>query len=259
MSTSNDSSTSLSSKKRKANDNNGQIVKKTAKKKSTAASSSDGGSTHGGSISGDGDFAMLTLEDIQAKIASLCDRLPAIPEGNFGVQKEDNGNIKLHSPIDESLTREWAAQLQTILEEFGLYCSCVSTATYKWNTERSGAAEQNLGLLQAEIATSQDAISSSVTARLTNVLAPVVDLVIERTVTQKQHDNGNGVTEIKTNEFSRKLVDPEFLSLCHRILARNAPMLRQVVLSNFHKIVNALNDYLSAQKNDTQHSRGFTY
>ncbi|KAL3921262.1 MAG: hypothetical protein SGILL_002837 [Bacillariaceae sp.] len=237
------------SAKRKADDTNG------SKKNGKSKKSADGDATS----NDDGDFTMLTLEDIQAKIVSLCDRVPLIPEGNFGVQKEDNGNIKLNSEIDESMTREWAAQLQAILEEFGLYCSCVSTATYKWNTERTGAAEQNLGLLQGEIAASQDAISSTVTARLTNVLAPVVDLVIERTVTKKQEDSGDGVMEVKTNEFARKLVDPQFLSLCHRILARNAPMLRQVVLSNFKKIVNALKDYLKAQKNDTQHSRGFTY
>ena len=65
--------------------------------------------------------------------------------------------------------------------------------------------------------------------------------------------------EVKENHFTRKLVDPDFVKLCHRILARNAPLLRQVVLSNFQKILNCLKDYLKAQKNDTQHSRGFTY
>lgn len=198
---------------------------------------------------------MLTLEDIQTQIEALCDRVPSIPEGNFGITKETNGNTSLTSEIDESLTKEWAAQLQAILQEFNLYICCVATATYKWGTDRSGAADQNLNLLCGELAASQDQISSTVTPRITNILAPVVDLVIERTITTTQQDG----LEVKENHFGRKLVDPDFLSLCHRILARNAPMLRQVVLSNFHKIVHALKDYLTAQKNDTQHGRGFTY
>jgi len=94
-----------------------------------------------------------------------------------------------------------------------------------------------------------------VTPRLTNVLAPVVDLVIERTTTKKNEDG----TELKENQFARKLVDPDFLVLCHQIVARNAPLMRQVVISNFHKLSTCLKDYLKAQKNDTQHSRGFTY
>jgi hypothetical protein len=230
----------------------------TASKKRKASKGNDDSSDAQKSKSdnGDGDFSMLTLEDIQAKMEDLCDRVPPIPEGNFGVTKETNGNTSLKSTIDESLTKEWAAQLQAILEEFNLYMCCVATATYKWGTDRSGAADQNLNLLSGEMVASQDQISSTVTPRLTNVLAPVVDLVVEKTVTTKK--GGDGL-EVKENHFARKLVDPDFLSLCHRILARNAPMLRQVVLSNFHKIITALKDYLNAQKNETQHSRGFTY
>lgn len=65
--------------------------------------------------------------------------------------------------------------------------------------------------------------------------------------------------EVKENHFVRKLVDPDFVSLCHTILARNAPLLRHVVMSNFFKLLSVIQDYLNAQKNDTQHSRGFAY
>jgi hypothetical protein len=68
--------------------------------------------------------------------------------------------------------------------------------------------------------------------------------------------NGN---ETKVNHFTRKLVDPDFVKLCDEILVRNAPLLRHVVLSNFSKLLQVLKDYLKAQQNDTQHSRGFTY
>ena len=59
--------------------------------------------------------------------------------------------------------------------------------------------------------------------------------------------------------FRTEIVDPDFLQLCYKILARNAPLLRRVVLSNFHKVVKAMDDYLKAQKNDTSQNRHFAY
>eukprot|EP00429_Kryptoperidinium_foliaceum_P038452 CAMPEP_0176168262 /NCGR_PEP_ID=MMETSP0120_2-20121206/86109_1 /TAXON_ID=160619 /ORGANISM="Kryptoperidinium foliaceum, Strain CCMP 1326" /LENGTH=167 /DNA_ID=CAMNT_0017505951 /DNA_START=151 /DNA_END=654 /DNA_ORIENTATION=+ len=109
---------------------------------------------------------MYSLEDIQEKIQGLCKRVPKIPEDSFKGDSTDG--------INEDAVREWAATLQAVLEEFNLVVCCVSTATYKWGTDRSGAADQNLSLLSAEIAASQDQIASAVTPRLTNVLAPVV-------------------------------------------------------------------------------------
>lgn len=191
-------------------------------------------------------FSPLSLDDIRTKVQALAIRVPEIPDDTFGLTKGE---------LHEALIKEWAATLQATLEDFNLLVCCVATACYKWGTDRSGAADQHLSLLSGELGSSQDQIASTVTPRLTNILAPVVDLVIEKVVTTK-NEKGE---EVKVNEFTRKLVDPEFVVLCHRILARNAHMLRQVVLSNFQKILKALNDYLKAQKNDTQHSRGFTY
>jgi len=215
---------------------------------------------------------MLHLEDIHGKLEAVCKKVPLIPKGNFVISNDEENGEPI---IDENATREWAAQMQVTLEEFNLYSCCVGTATYKWGTERSGAGDQNLNLLMSEMSSSQEQISSSVTPRLTNLLAPVVDLVIEKTVTYQQqttNDNHNekgdtdadndtkqSMIEVKENHFTAKLVDPAFLSLCHKILARNAPMLRHVVLSNFHKILRAMKDFLKAQKNDQQHSRSFTY
>ena len=190
-------------------------------------------------------YVSLSLEDIRSKIRSLCLRVPPIPADQFS----DNGSI------NESLTRDWAAQLQAVLEEFNLLVCCVATATYRWGTDRSGAADQNLSLLSGELSSSQEQIASTVTPRLTNVLAPVVDLVIEKVVTTKK----DGDTEIKENHFTRKLVDPDFVRLCHKILARNAPLLRQVVLGNFHKLLRCMKDYMQAQKNDSATDRGFAF
>lgn len=218
-----------------------------------------------------GEFSMLKLGEIRSNIELLCDRVPKIPEGNFVIGNEDK-NGKSEQIIDEIATREWAAQLQVVLEEFNLNICCVGTATYKWGTERSGAGDQNLTLLLSEISSSQEHISTAVTPRLTNLLAPVVDMVVEKTVTYKHErriknndeagtdkDPEPTITEVKENHYSRKLVDPSFLSLCHKILARNAPLLRQVVLSNFHKLLSAMKDFLKAQENDAQHSRSFAY
>ena len=257
-----------STKKRKsAGDNTAAAAAASKKKKSDSAAAGTSSNGNGGKGKADGDvdgddFTMLTLDDILTKLELLCHRVPPIPEGNFRISTEGNDTKATATTtgtddiiIDETKTKEWAATLQAVLEEFNLYVCFVATATYRWGTDRSGAADQNLNLLSGEMAASQDQISSTVTPRLTNVLAPVVDLVIDKTTTTKDK---NGV-EIKENHFKRELVDPDFLSLCHKILARNAPLLRQVVLSNFHKSLQTLKDYLKAQKNDTQHSRGFTY
>ena len=46
-------------------------------------------------------------------------------------------------------------------------------------------------MLSGELAASQDQISSTVTPRLTNVLAPVVDLVVDRIITTKTNTPAN--------------------------------------------------------------------
>jgi hypothetical protein len=190
-------------------------------------------------------FTPLSLEEIRSKIQSLCTRVPVIPSDNFGADEDHN----------EHGVRDWAAQLQAVLEEFNLLVCCVATATYQWGTDRSGAADQNLSLLSGELAASQEQIASTVTPRLTNVLAPVVDLVVEKVVTKKV----DGEKEVKENHYTRKLVDPDFVKLCHQILARNAPLLRHVVLANFQKLMQCLKDYIQAHQKDGQHNRAFAY
>jgi hypothetical protein len=54
--------------------------------------------------------------------------------------------------------------------------------------------------------------------------------------------------------------DPDYVDLCYSVLAKNAVLLRQVVLSNFDKLLQAVEDYLAAQHKDSQHdARGFVY
>ena len=52
----------------------------------------------------------------------------------------------------------------------------------------------------------------------------------------------------------------DFLKLCDEILARNAGMLRTVVLANFLKVERTIGDYVKACEKDRSHdSRGFSY
>jgi hypothetical protein len=194
-------------------------------------------------IVGDG-YESLSLKDIQNRISELCHRIPKVPD-----------DPAMMNPKDEDAVKEWASQLQAVVEEFNLLVCCISTATYKWGSERSGAADQHLNVLSAELGNSQDQISSTVTPRLTNVLAPVSDLVVDKVIVTKEGD-----TEIKQNVYTRHQVDPDFMFLCRSILCRNAKLLRQVCLANFHKIHRVITDYLLAQETDGEHdARGFSY
>jgi hypothetical protein len=177
-----------------------------------------------------------------------------------------------------SQVKTWATKMQTVIEEFNLLLACISPATYKWGTDRSGAADQNLILLKDELCASQDQISSSVTPRLTNVLAPTVDLVIERTVIKRypsmtngttmkeeqEHEeenghDGSGVVEERSNVFVQKEVDPDFSLLCSKILSRNADMLRLVVLTQFRKVESCIEDYIKATEKDSNGQNSLAY
>lgn len=203
--------------------------------------SNGNGKTKEDEIVGDG-YDALSLHDIQQRVNQLCHQIPKVPDEGLDA---DNGDS----------VRDWASELQTVVEEFNLLVCCISAATYKWGSERSGAADQHLSVLSAELGSAQEQISSAVTPRLTNVLAPVVDLVVDKIITTKE-----GEIETKTNVYTREQVDPEFLILCRSILSRNAKLLRQVCLANFHKIHRCIGDYLEAQMKDSQHdSRGLSY
>ena len=218
---------------------------KLSKKDKTSSSAAASSTTTSGA---ELDYEALTLPAIQSRIKALCDTIPSVPAE--GLDPKDNAAIKA-----------WAAKMQTAIEAFNLHICTVSAATYKWGSDRSGAADQNLALLSSEIANAQDQITSSVNPRLTNVLAPVVDLVIAKSITTTEIDESSGKEQkVKTNVFTREQVDPDFLQLCDEILARNAVMLRAVVLANFIKVERCIGDYVKACEKDRSHdARGFAY
>lgn len=216
---------------------------KEKKKKFKGSNNTKSNNNNGDSISFDDDYEPFSLETIQLNISKLCKRVPTIPTEGI-------------NPDDKEAVRNWGQSMQAVIEEFSLLLGCVSPATYKWGTDRSGAADQSLALLSSELSLAQEQISSACSTRLTNVLAPVVDLVVEKIVTSKEEETGN---EVKTNHHIRAKVDPDFVNLCSNILCRNAMMLRQVVLANFHKAVKVIGDFQEASKKDNQHDRHLAY
>ena len=225
----------------------------------------------------DADFTALTLQDIHDRIKDISKQIPTIPEGGFyaeGSSPNETSGVIGQPPqnLKKILLKSWACQMQCALEELGLVLCCVSTATYRWGTDRSGAADQNLNLLNEELNSTQEQISAKVSPRLRNVLTPVVDLVVAKTIATKakrpkSSENGDNkagegedeIVETKTNVFTHHLEDPDFVHLCYEILARNAPMLRVVVMSNLQKMLRCITDYLAAHTNDAQHHREFAY
>lgn len=260
---------SSNTKKRKADTN---VHATSGSKKLPTESNADDPKTPRATFHGQVGYKQMSLQDIHDRIQALCLRVPEIPESNFALPKhtknapttksgeeEEESTVprpKNPCPYDKEEIRKWAASLQIVVEEFNLLVSCVSPATYIWGTDRSGAAEQNLSLLSGELVRSQEQIMARVTPRLNDVLAPVVTLVTDKTVTKKLKDG----TEIKQNYFATTLEDPEYVDMCFTILARNAPLLRQVLLANYDKLLQSIEDYLAAQHKDSQHdARGFVY
>eukprot|EP00586_Coscinodiscus_wailesii_P000274 CAMPEP_0172484478 /NCGR_PEP_ID=MMETSP1066-20121228/11962_1 /TAXON_ID=671091 /ORGANISM="Coscinodiscus wailesii, Strain CCMP2513" /LENGTH=248 /DNA_ID=CAMNT_0013249045 /DNA_START=77 /DNA_END=823 /DNA_ORIENTATION=- len=218
------------------------------KSKKTKSASLNGDAAAADSAAND-EYQHMSLDDIRKKIVSLCEKVPP--------PRIDD---------DDEAIKAWAIRMQTVLEEFNILISCVPAATYKWGGERSGAADQNLSLLSGELSASQESISTCVTHRLNNYLAPVVDMVLSKVViTRGDNVDGSGDSsslsnkEVRKNEYVSAVVDPEFSKLCGNILCRNAKMLRQVVLANFNKVDKVIKDYLKASKKDNQQDRSFSY
>lgn len=259
---------SSNTKKRKADTN--VHATSGSKKQPTESNHADDPKTSRATFHREVGYKQMSLQDIHDRIQALCHRVPEIPESNFLPKHTNGATTEKSGGEDESTVplpknpclydkeeiRKWAASLQIVVEEFNLLVSCVSPATYIWGTDRSGAAEQNLSLLSGELVRSQEQIMARVTPRLNDVLAPVVTLVTDKTVTTKLEDG----TEIKQNYFATTLEDPEYVDMCFTILARNAALLRQVLLANYDKLLQSIEDYLAAQHKDSQHdARGFVY
>jgi len=104
-------------------------------------------------------------------------------------------------------------------------------------------------VLSAELSNAQEQLSSVVSNKISNVLCPVVDLVISESKTETKT-----VDEIElktqTNTFKREVVDDNFQKLCGNALHRNAEMITCVILANLTKAHKVISDYLKDLNKD---------
>ncbi|KAL7471314.1 hypothetical protein ACHAXS_011615 [Conticribra weissflogii] len=281
-------------------------------------------------------------------IGSSCDALK-IENGDVTAEIKNNSNSNSSSnntssaqPHEDHYTTHYpaihsfASTLQTTVESFNLLLSLVSSATYQWGVDRSGASQQNLAVMSSELQQCQEVIGSVVSSRLSNVLCPSVDVLVGKVEIVREggfvagggtdschgdvgytsvlgenvhdsakshlakkrklnddgnnnynndngrsvgnrgneantrHDHGLGMgighgqqtKETRINHYTRPFVDPNYVHLCHVILARNAPMIRHVIASCLHSAQKVIGDYLTAAKKDVNHSdsgRGYAF
>lgn len=240
-------------------------------------------------------FVPITLPQIQLRLKNLLEQLPKdlpkVPPSSFNNENNnDNDNNESYNAI-----KSFASTLQITIEEYNLLLSLVSSATYTWGVDRSGASQQNLAVMSAELQQCQDVISNVVSARLSNVLCPAVDILIGEVevvraegggdekkqndvsgsvpaakriklnddrlslINSNIHNNSNKLHtnhERRINHYTRPLVDPSYVHLCHCILARNAPLIRHAVATSIHTAYRVIGDYMKAMKKDTSHDAG---
>eukprot|EP00985_Skeletonema_marinoi_P028903 scaffold26254_cov78-Skeletonema_marinoi.AAC.3 len=241
-------------------------------------------------------FQPMSLSQIQLRIKLLLDKLPsALPEvppdyinPDETIHNNNNQQSLYHPPI-----KAFASALQTTIEEYNLLLSLVSSATYQWGVDRSGASQQNLSVMNSELQQCQEVITSVVSGRLSNVLCPAVDVLVGRVEVVKGGNNGgeeNGssskkrkldtssatttlnnattdrllgttatinstttTNEQRINHYTRPLVDPSYVHLCHQIVARNGEMLRYTLATCIHTAQRVIGDYLEVMKKDVGH------
>mmetsp|Transcript_18096 Transcript_18096/g.32728 ORF Transcript_18096/g.32728 Transcript_18096/m.32728 type:complete len:368 (-) Transcript_18096:418-1521(-) len=238
------------------------------------------------------DFSPLSLPQIQLRLKSLLEKLPKdLPIVLPPYDANETAEVihQHHAPI-----KSFASTLQIAVEEYNLLLSLVSCATYRWGVDRSGASQQNLSVMSAELQQCQEVISNVVSARLSNVLCPAVDVVVgeveivragkggydndddnnnnkngelatkKRKLNDDRLSNGGGDganNERRINHYTRPLVDPSYVHLCHCILARNAPLIRHTVATSLYTAQRVIRDYLKAMQTDSSHdsSKGGYY
>ncbi len=241
-------------------------------------------------------FVPISLPQIQLRLKNLLEQLPKdlpkVPSSSSFDNERNNDN---ENNVSYTAIKSFASTLQITIEEYNLLLSLVSSATYTWGVDRSGASQQNLAVMSAELQQCQDVISNVVSARLSNVLCPAVDVLIGEVEVvraegggdeKKQndvsgsapaakriklnddrlssndsniHNNSNKPHtnhERRINHYTRPLVDPSFVHLCHCILARNAPLVRHAVATSIHTAHRVIGDYMKAMKKDMSHDAG---
>lgn len=225
---------------------------------------------------------VLTLAEIRARIVKIRAKLPSdsdlppVPpsddddddvEEDLARAADVKGNSKLQEKqrIHRAI-RTFASSLQVSIEEFNLLLALVSPATYKWGVDRSGASQQSLAVMSAELMQCQETMASVVNPRLSNVLCPATDIILKEVQIVRGGDGDNdgplSKRETRTNIHKAIIVDPNYRNLCFIILSRNAPMIRRVVACALANATKVIGDYLESAAKDSQveaGGRGYAY
>ena len=132
------------------------------------------------SAMGSAAFAPLSLSQVRLRLRALLDALPPdLPAAPPAFDAADDGAAahaarrREYAPL-----RAFASALQVATEEYNLLLGLVSCATYRRGVDRSGASTQNLSVMSGELQQCQDVIANIVSARLSNVLCPAVELLV---------------------------------------------------------------------------------
>ena len=145
-------------------------------------------------------FEPMGLPQIRFRLGGLLEKLPRDLPDAPPPSSADRGVVAtagvspagVEGTDPRAQVRSFASALQIAIEEYNLLLSLVSSATYHWGVDRSGASQQNLSVMSAELQQCQDVISSVVSSRLSNVLCPAVDIMVGEIETVKGGGAGGG-------------------------------------------------------------------
>lgn len=203
-------------------------------------------------------FEPLTLPQIYDHVELILREIPKIPKNKF---RADGHHHPQKRPVclpplkvpptqfDKAAIREWADQVDKIMDELFPLLSMSDTATYRWKLDRSGASEQNWTTLKEEVNTVLEHLNRTVAAALDDILAPETTLLRDKTV-KTTHPDGR---EDQQNHFIRTPDDPDAEELVYTRFAHKATLLRQLLIANMVKLLQVLHDYYQAQESDNQH------
>ena len=190
-------------------------------------------------------FKQYTLEDICNKIKDLSQRVPRA------------SRAELIDPNSPTQVREWGESIEFLTDEYHLLYHCVLSATYKWGTQRSGAAEQNLDILIQGLETANRMINDAVKRDMTqDTMAPRKHKFLSNIVETEDKATGK-IT--RTYIYGNDIEDEHIQRYIAKGLSRNAPLQRHVLLSAFDLTCRCMNDYIEASKKDNQTDISFAY
>jgi len=177
-------------------------------------------------------FTPYTIKELHKQVDEWANReLPALPE-------------------NDAATKDFCNELRKHVETFQFLTVAILTTSYTWPSKRSGAAEQQLGHLQSEIGNIQDTFNSLISARISNILVPVSELVVDEI-----HKEG----ETKKYKYRSVVADPEYHLLSMDGVQRNAKWMLYTLQSQWNKLSTVLTDFQTAMLEDSSHQNQYSY